>query len=159
MRVKGIETEDFVNYKLPSMFIATCFCDFKCEKESGVCCCQNSNLAKEEIKEINDDSIILNYLSNKITRAIVIGGLEPFKQFEEIKKFIYRLRYKYDCDDTVVIYTGYYPDEISEEISILKGCKNIVIKFGRFVPDLSERYDPILGIKLASYNQYAKEIS
>ena len=29
MRVKGIIEEDFTNFKLPSMFINTCFCDFK----------------------------------------------------------------------------------------------------------------------------------
>ena len=36
MRVKGIIEEDFVNYKVPSMFINTCFCDFKCCTELGL---------------------------------------------------------------------------------------------------------------------------
>ena len=31
MKIKGITDEDFVNYKYPSMFIATSICSFKCE--------------------------------------------------------------------------------------------------------------------------------
>ena len=36
MRVKGIVEEDFINYKVSSMFINTCFCDFKCCEELGL---------------------------------------------------------------------------------------------------------------------------
>ena len=35
MKVKNLLDEDFVNFKKPSMFIATSKCDFKCEKECG----------------------------------------------------------------------------------------------------------------------------
>ena len=35
MKIKNIIEEDFVNYKVPSMFIATSRCDFKCDKECG----------------------------------------------------------------------------------------------------------------------------
>ena len=37
--------------------------------------------------------------------------------------------------------------------------KNIIIKYGRFIPDSKSRYDNILGITLASDNQYAEEIN
>ena len=36
---------------------------------------------------------------------------------------------------------------------------NIIIKFGRFVPMQQPHFDPILGVNLASDNQYAKQIS
>ena len=36
--------------------------------------------------------------------------------------------------------------------------KNIIIKFGRYVPNQKEHYDEILGINLASSNQYAEVI-
>ena len=35
MIIKGIIDEDFVNYKKPSMFLGTCFCDLKCCREKG----------------------------------------------------------------------------------------------------------------------------
>ena len=52
MRVKGIIEEDFTNFKLPSMFINTCFCDFKCCTESnlGIEVCQNAPLAQADKK-------------------------------------------------------------------------------------------------------------
>ena len=49
MRVKGIIEEDFTNFKLPSMFINTCFCDFKCCTESnlGIEVCQTHLLPRQ----------------------------------------------------------------------------------------------------------------
>ena len=56
MRVKGIIEEDFVNYKVPSMFINTCFCDFKCCTELGldVGVCQNSPLAQADLRTLRE---------------------------------------------------------------------------------------------------------
>ena len=34
---------------------------------------------------------------------------------------------------------------------------NIVVKFGRFRPNQDPHYDNVLGVKLASNNQYAKK--
>ena len=61
--------------------------------------------------------------------------------------------------DDIVIYTGYKEEEISEQVFWLKQFKNIVIKFGRFVPNQSPHYDEVLGVNLASDNQYAKKVS
>ena len=107
MRIKGITDEDFINYKLPCMFIAASSCTFKCEKESEVHCCQNSDLAKQKAINIDDITIIKRYLKNPITKAIVVAGLEPFDQFDEVAEFIVKLRHQYHCNDPVVIYTGY----------------------------------------------------
>ena len=54
-----------------------------------------------------------------------------------------------------VIYTGYEPNEINNKLQALSFFKNIIIKFGRFIPNQEPHYDEILGIKLASENQYA----
>lgn len=159
MRVLKIIDEDFSNYKQPSMFIATSRCSFKCEKESGVRCCQNSALAQAKSIEINDDEIITRYLQNPITSAIVFGGLEPFDQFEELHRFISQLRRFHKCDETVVIYTGYNEIEVLSSINQLSKFKNIIIKFGRFIPNQERHFDKVLGVYLASPNQYAKEIS
>lgn len=159
MLIKGLKDEDFVNYKLPCLFIVTSFCTFKCDIESGTSCCQNSSLAKQPANNVSDDLIIHRYLDNPITKSIVFGGLEPIEQFGEIYRFIDKLRNEYKCQDDVVIYTGFNKDEISEEIKQLKTFENIVIKFGRFVPDKEKKYDDVLGITLSSPNQYAERIS
>ncbi len=160
MRVKTIIDEDFINYKLPSMFIASCFCDWKCcvEQNVPITICQNSDIAKQPTIEVSNESILERYLTNQITSAIVIGGLEPLKQFDEVNDLIHAFRSS-GVNDNIVIYTGYYPEEIQEEIIQLKNFNNIIIKYGRFVLNLGERLDDVLGITLSSKNQYAERIS
>ena len=159
IHIKDIVDEDFVNYKEPAMSIATSQCTFKCEKESGVRCCQNSALAQMESVIIPDEDVIVRYLKNPITSAIVFGGLEPFDQFDEIYNFLSLLRLLYECDDKVVIYTGYNKTEILSRVEQLSVFKNIIIKFGRFIPNQERHYDEVLGVYLASPNQYAEVVS
>ena len=157
MKIKNIIDEDFINYKKPSMFIGTSQCDFKCDKEAGCQVCQNSDLAKAPTIEIDDEEIIQRYLNNPITEAIVFGGMEPFDDFNDLFAFISDFR---DCSkDDIVIYTGYYPEEIPSYLDLLStNYKNIIIKFGRFIPDKPHRFDELLGIELSSNNQYAKRL-
>ena len=159
MLLKGITDEDFVNYKLPSMFISTAHCDFKCDRDCGKPVCQNSALAKEDNVFTDDDYLIKRYLHNPISKAIVFGGLEPIDQWRELFAFIQRLRLEYACADPVVIYTGYTREEIDGEVRFLMSMPNIIVKFGRFVPGQEPHFDPILGVNLASDNQYALQIS
>lgn len=161
MFIKGITDEDFINYRVPSMFVCAANCDFKCDKENGSKCCQNSQLARQETIDIDERYIIERYLGNPITKAVVFGGLEPFYTAgqTEIVNFVRLLRNNYGCDDDVVIYTGYYPEEIPEAINGLKCFKNIVVKFGRYIPDQDQKYDDVLGVNLASPNQYAVRLS
>ena len=58
--------------------------------------------------------------------------------------------------DDIVIYTGYKEEELAAEISTLQQFDNIIIKFGRFIPDSPHIFDTVLGVELASNNQYAK---
>lgn len=156
MKIKNLIDEDFVNFKVPSMFISTTKCNFKCDKECGRVVCQNSALATAPIFDIEDKKIIKRYLDNDITEAIVIGGLEPFDTFDEMYSFIWKFRQL--SSDTIVIYTGYYPSEIAEQLKKLFKFKNIIIKFGRFIPNDKTRYDQVLGVTLASSNQFAQTI-
>ena len=160
MRVKGITPEDFVNYKLPSMFISTCYCDWKCCTEAGVDIgvCQNAPLAQSEIKDIDNETIYKQFASNPITKAVVVGGLEPMIQINEVLELIETFR-KHGEDCSFVIYTGYLPNEIPKPLEQLKQQSNIVVKFGRFIPNSQSKYDEVLGITLASSNQYAEVIS
>lgn len=155
MIIKGLIDEDFVNYKVPSMFIITSKCSFKCEKESGVKCCQNSSLAKKRGMAVENEDLIERYINNPITQAIVFGGLEPFDQFTDVIDIIATLRLTYNNDDDVVIYTGYIEEEVEKKIEALSIFDNIIVKFGRYIPGQESHLDEVLGVKLSSPNQYA----
>lgn len=160
MKVKLIKDEDFVNYKKSSMFIGLGSCDWKCCKEAHIpiTICQNCELAQQKDVEMEIGQIYNRYIQNRFTNAIVIGGLEPLTQFNDIVNLISYFRNR-GCMDDFVIYTGYYKDEISNCLNTLSDFKNIVVKFGRFKPNESKHIDNILGVKLISNNQYAEKIS
>ena len=159
MKIKGLVDYDICNYFKPSMFIIFPKCSFKCDKECGLAVCQNSQLAKEVEIEISEDEIVKRYLENPLTHAFVFGGLEPFDSFEDLKALLECIRNKYNCQDDIVIYTGYTEDELYDYYFYISNhFSNIIIKFGRFVPNQEKHYDITLGIELASPNQYAKRI-
>lgn len=160
MKVKQIVPEDFVNYKKPSMFIGTSYCTGKCYKELGMSCeiCQNSSMMNANSISIDDKLIVEKYKNNPITQAIVFGGLEPFDQFDELYEFIYFLRNHENCNDDVIVYTGYNKDEINKQVDMLSKFNNIIVKFGRYIPNEKSHYDEVLGVELASNNQYAERL-
>ena len=159
MRVRAIVTERFQDYKLPSLFLATCSCDFKCCREAGIdtSVCQNSALAQSPIKDIPNETIYAHYANDPITKAVVVGGLEPMLQAAEIRDLVDLFRIRGD-QSPFVIYTGYYPEEIEAELELLRPLGNIIVKFGRYIPGRNSRYDDVLGVDLASDNQYAEKI-
>lgn len=159
MRIKQLIDEDFSNYKKISMFIGTSVCDWKCCTEKGldVSVCQNSQLAKSKTIDVPAEDLYRRYIDNPISKAVVIGGLEPMLQFSEVLELIYTFR-NHGCFDDFVIYTGYYKSELHQEIEKLEECGNIVIKYGRFEPDNEKHFDEVLGVYLASKNQYAERI-
>lgn len=162
MKIKGIIDEDFINYKKPSMVIMCSTCSFKCDKECGEQVCQNSALATSPDIQIDNFSIVDRYLKNPITKTIVFSGLEPFDSFEDMYSIVYALRQR-NCTDDVVIYTGYDRDEISTMkradgffyIDSLILLRPIIVKYGRYKPNQKMKYDEVLGVNLASDNQYA----
>ena len=161
MRLIGLIDEDFVNYKKPCMVLEMPVCDFKCDIECGMQVCQNSELADAPMIDIDTEKIIQKYLNNPITEAIVFQGLEPMHEYSlpDVYQFIGWLRCA-GCFDDIVIYTGYTEKELQINIKYLQalGIKNVIVKFGRFIPNQQSHYDPILGVPLASDNQYAKRI-
>lgn len=157
MVVKAIIDEDFVNYKKPSMFIAFPRCDFKCEKECGIACCQNSDLAQSPDIEIDCQNLVNRFLKNPISEAVVCGGLETFDTFDDLISFIRAFREKSDAE--IVVFTGFSRGEVDDKIQVLSSFKNIIVKFGRYIPGQKPHYDEVLGIELASDNQYAERIS
>lgn len=171
MKLKEIIWEDFVNYKKPSMLLAFPKCSFKCDKEYGSQICQNCDLVKQLSIDVEPRRLVEEYLRDPISHAIVCAGLEPFDSPAELLEFVQTTRQA--TDDDIVIYTGYNKDELSNKrddedpllhikknvFDVLKHYKNIIIKWGRYIPNQKEHYDEVLGVKLASDNQYAEVIS
>ena len=158
MQIKFLVDEDFVNYKKPSMFIGVGIsCSFKCDKECGQNVCQNSSLSREPTIKLSTEKIVKRYIDNPITSAIVIGGLEPFDNYNEVRNLIKEFRHQ--TNDDIIIYTGYTKKELGDKIEELSIYPNIIIKFGRFVPNSQARMDEVLGVTLASSNQDAEYIS
>ena len=152
MELLSIVDEDFVNYKKPSMFLLFPKCSMKCGKKR----CQNAALLEEEVIDVDIDEICTRYMNNKITSAIVCGGLEPFDSWRDLECLIMNIRYY--TDDDIVIYTGYTEEELKDKLPWLEVYENIIVKFGRYFHKSTPRFDEILGVKLASDNQYAKRI-
>lgn len=157
MILKGIIDTDFVNYKKICMVLESPICNFKCDKECGNKVCQNSSLAHSPNHDISINRIITMYRENPLTEAIIFQGLEPLDSFEETLEFIKEFRKS--SNDDIVIYTGYNKDEVQNIIKILQQYNNIIIKFGRYIPNQESHYDETLGVNLASNNQYAERIS
>lgn len=157
MLIKGIIDCDLVNYKEPCLTIETPKCNFKCDKECGMPVCQNSSLASAPTFNCPIETIIDYFDANPITQAICFQGLEPFDTFEDLLSFIQAFRVSHS--QPIIIYTGYTQQELKEFLKILKQYKNIIIKFGRFIPNDNSIYDEILGVNLSSSNQYAEVIS
>jgi len=159
MIVKGIVDEDLTNYKKPAMLIATARCTFKCDVLNGCKICQNSHLINKPDIGISNKELIDRYLSNSLTSSVVVAGLEPLDQFSELISFIKDFREV--SNDDIVIYTGYTDSEVrlTGQRQILCTFPNIVVKYGRFIKDRPHHIDDVLGVELASENQYAERIS
>lgn len=159
MLIKDIVDVDVVNYRLTSMFIVSVYCNWKCCLDGGfpVSICQNNTLANEPNISISNQKIADMYLNNKLSHAVVFGGLEPMLQYDDVKDIIKLIREK--SNDDIVIYTGYTKEEIIDKvIDLQNNFKNIIIKFGRFQLDQPHHFDEVLGVELASPNQYAERI-
>lgn len=153
MKIKGLISEDFVNYKKPAMTIMFPCCNFKCGTEY----CQNSPLATAENIELDISDIVIRYLNNPITESVVMQGLEPIDSWNDLIELVDCLRRS--TNDDIVIYTGYNKEEIINKVCRLSNYKNIIIKYGRYIPNQEKHYDEVLGVYLASSNQYAERIS
>ena len=155
IELKGIIDEDFVNYKVPSMVLLFPYCSFKCGKDI----CQNALMDQAIPLTISIDDIYKRYVNNKIVRAVVLQGLEPMDSWDELCSLLFHFRVHKSCFDPFVIYTGYTKDEIKGKICYLKRMySNIIVKYGRFIPDNKPHFDNVLGVKLASDNQYAEQL-
>lgn len=156
--------ETFVDYKKQGILIGFPTCDGKCWKDIGMdtSICQNEALKKEAI-EISLDNLfnkIEEYILSGFAKAVILAGLEPFEDTKNVLNIINFVQ-KISSETDIVIYTGFNKNEIEKELELIKSIsKNrIIIKFGRFIPNSESVYDEVLGVTLASKNQYAEQIN
>lgn len=159
MKLKGIIDYDCTNYKEPVLTLEFPYCDFKCDKLNGCQVCQNSSLVKEPIIEISLKTIWELYKQNPLTKGFCLQGLEPLDSIDDVLNFIKYIRGNNFCNDPIIIYTGYDKEEVTKFIYQITNFDNIIIKWGRFIKGQNLHYDRILGVNLASDNQYAEKIT
>lgn len=159
MKLKGIIDYDCTNYKVPTLTLEFPQCDFKCDKLNGCQVCQNGALAAEPDIDIPFTKIFELYHQNPLTKGFCLQGLEPLDSIDELLHFIYFIRNICHCNDTIIIYTGYNKEEVTKFIYQITQYDNIIIKWGRFIMNQQPHYDSVLGVMLASDNQYAEAIN
>lgn len=158
MKLKGIIDYDCNNYKEPTLTLEFPYCDFKCDKLNGCPVCQNASLARERDIDISGDRIWKLYSENPLTKAFCFQGLEPFDSFLDLMDLIIFIRHEKQCNDPIIIYTGYNKGEDKVVEMFLSHYKNIIVKWGRFILGQEPHYDELLGVNLASNNQYSEVI-
>lgn len=160
MKIYGLKPNDVINYRLPSLFIGMGTCNWKCCIEAGLdeSMCQNSELAKCPRYDVSVEELCNIYNASKVDEAIVIGGLEPLDDMDGLMELVGGFDER--CVGDIIIYTGYTEDEkqdvIANDVLPLVKHNHVIVKFGRFVPGQEKHFDTILGIDLASDNQYGK---
>ena len=161
IELKGIIWEDMVNYKKICTTLMFPKCNWKCDIENGVQLCQNRGLAATPSQWYDINDIMTKYMHTYLSEAIVLQGLEPLDSPLDVYTVAAALKC-WKIDNDLVIYTGYNPhedevDNIIDSISYLIPG-HLIVKWGRYIPNQTPHYDPILGIKLASDNQYGEII-
>lgn len=159
MKLKGIIDYDCTNYKEPCLTLEFPYCDFKCDKINGCHVCQNSALYFEPDIEISGEQIWKMYQDNPLTKAFCFQGMEPFDSYIDLIEFIKFIRIDKQCDDPIIIYTGYGQGEDWITEQSIRKYKNIIVKWGRYLLGYEPHYDEVLGVNLASNNQYAEWIT
>lgn len=159
MKLKQIIDESFGDYKECSMLLVVPSCTFKCEG------CQNKHLMQLPTQEFPDEEIWERFRKNPLTKAIVIGGLEPFDDILDLAKFIF-VGIEEEMDVPLIIYTGYNRfdlDDIKErEMVILYHAFDlykapITVKYGPYIKGRESVFNETLGVTLASDNQYTAQ--
>lgn len=158
IEVKGIIWEDTVNYKKICTTLMMPKCSFKCDKEYGVQICQNWGLAATPSQTVPINLFMRKYMANPLTEAIVLQGLEPFDSLIDLYTVAAALS-DFNCTDDLVVYTGYDRIEVGSKLQPLFYIPgHLIVKWGRYVPNQTPHYDSVLGVYLASDNQYGEII-
>lgn len=149
IKIHGIK-ETFNDYKKVGMYVAFPQCSLNCKN------CQNAHLREVEPLEVSLDYLVKIILDNDLIDSVILSGMNPMDSFDDVMSLIREVRNKSNIE--IIIYTGMRESNLTNEIKKLKEFNNVIIKFGEYIPNSKEKFDEVLGINLASDNQYAKRI-
>lgn len=141
--------ETITDYRKSTLYLCGYICTLGCKD------CFHNELKKNHPTTLSIEKLFTDYISTTSCDAILFSGLNWLEQIEELFVLIHYIRSNHINKD-IVIYTGYDKHEISDKIAMLSKFDNIIIKYGRFDATLPPRYDDVLGITLASSNQWAE---
>lgn len=151
---------DIVNYHEATFnILAGISCTFKCCLDNPTVC-QNSDLCKNTPIRFSIQKLIERFNNQHIAQSVTLQGLECLDNLKQVLWFIYYFRQT--NQEPIIIWTGYTKEECEDLIYLITEVmhwNNIIIKFGRFIMNRPSRYDEVLGVTLASDNQYAEKIS
>ena len=127
---------------------------------------ENKNNSSKTFKKniwINTNNIIGKETIFNNINSIVTENKEKIKnnkrEISDLIDLIKFIRIDKECNDPIIIYTGYEPGEDFITETSLRHYPNIIIKWGRFLLGYEPHYDEILGVNLASDNQHAEKIT
>lgn len=132
-------------------------CEWKCKE-----CINKKHKDEYVISFPTIGEIIEQYQRNILASTIIFAGLEPLDSIPNLTLIIDHFRQV--TNDTIIIYTGYEIDEMTSNsdglwlFHELKSYGNILIKFGRYIKDRPKVFNEILGIDLASDNQWVLKL-
>ncbi len=162
MKLRAIIDSDCNHYKDFTMVLFAPYCTWKCCTECGIpeSSCANHCFQQQDVKEYPNEAIINRYISNPLHGGLCIAGAEPLDS-NDLRGFLKEFRAA--VPDVIIIYTGYTADEpiVVEFIDWLtkNDINDVILKVGRYIPDGTKHIDPILGVPLASENQYAIKVN
>ena len=110
--------------------------------------------------------VILGICIGAVLTGIIISkrAVEVDAKISEIQKSLSEEVFRFhvladsDSDDAQAVKLK-VRDEVIKYIKELSVYPNIIVKFGRYVSNQEKHYDDVLGVYLASNNQYAERIS
>lgn len=120
-------------------------CTWKCKNCCNIHYKDYKDFYKRTIWEIIND-----YDRNKLVSTLILSGLEPFDNFDIMLSLIHWFRVFFE--DDIVIYSGYELKEIEEYIKPLSSY-NVLVKYGRYMPNKNHIYNEDLELYLSSDNQ------
>lgn len=158
MFVSGVIQERFSDYRKPALMLLAPTCTWKCCTESGIPpdVCINNHLCSRQQYFLSVEEMWHMYSTNPITCALLFGGLEPMDSIDGV---LTMARYfRAHTRDDIVVYTGYTHLECASKLGPFRELENMIFKFGRYQPGDRPHVDRVLGVPLASDNQYAIRI-
>ena len=142
-------------------------CSYNTARTNGARLLANANIkeyidevmsAKDESRIASQDEIlqILTDIARGVTEEEVVQFSQLGEELRTTRKPTIKDRMGMSSIDYATLFKK---EEILNHINWLQQFENIIIKFGRYIPNQGKHFDEILGIWLSSDNQYAEEIS